>query len=93
MPTNLMVSRSRCQLGPGACYSTVSGARMEFPIRGRLSWLRFLGFDVGPVTPDDNTIRLFRDSREADAHWCIICGNENATQPRPSAALGYRQRG
>ena len=34
---------------------------MEFLIRDRLSWLRFLGFDLGAVTPDENTIRLFRE--------------------------------
>jgi len=30
-------------------------------IRDRLSWLRFLGFDLGAPTPDANTIRLFRE--------------------------------
>ena len=44
-----------------AAQNTVSDARMEFLIRDRLSWLRFLGFDLGAVTPDENTIRLFRD--------------------------------
>lgn len=34
---------------------------MEFLIRDRLSWLRFLGFDLGAPTPDANTIRLFRE--------------------------------
>jgi hypothetical protein len=37
---------------------------MEFMIRDRLSWMRFLGFDLGNPTPDENTIRLFRS--EAD---------------------------
>ena len=41
--------------------NNVSDARMEFLIRDRLSWLRFLGFDLGAVTPDENTIRLFRE--------------------------------
>ena len=41
--------------------NTVSDARMEFLIRDRLSWLRFLGFDLGAPTPDENTIRLFRE--------------------------------
>lgn len=27
----------------------------------RLSWLRFLGFDLDAATPDENTIRLFRE--------------------------------
>lgn len=44
-----------------AAQNTVSDARMEFLIRDRLSWLRFLGFDLGAVTPDENTIRLFRE--------------------------------
>ena len=44
-----------------ASQNTVSDARMEFLIRDRLSWLRFLGFALGAVTPDENTIRLFRE--------------------------------
>ena len=39
----------------------LSDARMEFMIRDRLSWMRFLGFDLGGPTPDENTIRLFQD--------------------------------
>jgi hypothetical protein len=27
----------------------------------RLSWMRFLGFELGAPTPDENTIRLFRN--------------------------------
>jgi transposase len=46
-----------------AAQNTVSDARMEFLIRDRLSWLRFLGFDLGAVTPDENTIRLFRGEK------------------------------
>ena len=34
---------------------------MEFLIRNRLSWLRFLGFDLGAPTPDRNTIWTFRE--------------------------------
>ena len=30
-------------------------------IRDRLSWMRFLDFDLGGPTPDENTIRLFRN--------------------------------
>lgn len=41
--------------------NTVSDARMEFLICDRLSWLRFLGFDLGAVTPAENTIRLSRE--------------------------------
>ena len=39
----------------------LSDARMEFIIRDRLSWMRFLGFDLGAPTLDENTIRHFRD--------------------------------
>lgn len=39
----------------------LSDAKMEFYIRDRLSWMRFLGFDLGDRTPDENTIRLFRN--------------------------------
>jgi IS5 family transposase len=39
----------------------LSDARMEFMIRDRLSWMRFLGFDLGATTPDENTIRHFRN--------------------------------
>ncbi len=38
-----------------------SDAKMEFMIRDRLSWMRFLKFDPGAPTPDENTIRLFRN--------------------------------
>ena len=38
-----------------------SDAKMEFMIRDRLSWMRFLGFDLGAPTPDENTIRHFRN--------------------------------
>jgi len=36
----------------------LSDARMEFMIRDRLSWMRFVGFDLGGATPDENTIRF-----------------------------------
>jgi len=39
----------------------LSDARMEFIVRDRLSWMRFLDFDLGAPTPDENTIRLFRN--------------------------------
>ena len=39
----------------------LSDARMEFMIRGRLSWMRFLGFELGGAMPDENTIRHFRN--------------------------------
>ena len=39
----------------------LSDARMEFTIRDRLSWMRFLGFDLCAPTPDENTIGHFRN--------------------------------
>src|SRR5215207_8036381 len=44
-----------------AAQNNVSDARMEFLIRDRLSWMRFLDFELGRPTPDENTIRLFRE--------------------------------
>jgi IS5 family transposase len=44
-----------------AAQHNVSDERMEFLIRDRLSWLRFLGFDLGRPTPHENTIRSFRE--------------------------------
>jgi transposase, IS5 family len=41
--------------------NNLSDERMEFLIRDRLSWLRFLGFELGSATPDENTIRLYRE--------------------------------
>jgi transposase len=37
-----------------------SDARMEFMIRDRLSWLRFLGLSFGERRPDENMTRPFR---------------------------------
>jgi transposase, IS5 family len=42
-----------------AAQNKIADARMEYLIRDRLSWLRFLGFDLGAPTPDANTMRLF----------------------------------
>ena len=39
----------------------LSDARMAFMIRDRLSWMRFLGFELGGPSPDENTIRHFRN--------------------------------
>jgi IS5 family transposase len=51
-----------------AAQHNVSDGRMEFLIRDRLSWLRFLGFDLGQPTPDENTIRSYRERlMKADA--------------------------
>jgi IS5 family transposase len=39
----------------------LSDGKMEFMIRDRLSWMRFLNFELGGPTPDENTIRHFRN--------------------------------
>jgi IS5 family transposase len=39
----------------------LSDAKMAFMIRDRLSWIRFRNFEFGATTPDENTIRLFRN--------------------------------
>ncbi|GLI97045.1 IS5 family transposase [Sphingobium sp. BS19] len=44
-----------------AAQNNLSDGRMEYLIRDRLSWMRFLGFDLGAATPDANTIRMFRE--------------------------------
>ncbi len=49
-----------------AAQHSVSDARMEFLIRDRLSWLRFLELDLGKPTPDENTIRAFRERLTQD---------------------------
>lgn len=44
-----------------AAQNNVADAQMEYLIRDRLNWLRFLDFDLGAPTSDANTIRLFRE--------------------------------
>ena len=39
----------------------LSDAKLEFMIRDRLGWMRFLKFDLGGPTSDENTICLFRN--------------------------------
>lgn len=39
----------------------LSDAKMEFMIKDRLSWVRFLDFELGGTTLDENTIRHFRN--------------------------------
>lgn len=39
----------------------LSDARAEFLIKDRLSWMRFLGLGLNEATPDENTIRHFRN--------------------------------
>ena len=44
-----------------ASMHNMSDEGMEFLIRDRLSWLRFLGFEIGEPTPDQKTICLLRE--------------------------------
>lgn len=46
----------------------LSDARMEFMIRDRLSWMRFLDFDLGGPTPDENIICPLSESADGNRH-------------------------
>ena len=52
----------------------LSDKKMEFMIRDRLSWMRFLNFDLGGPTPDENTIRPV--SQQTDGNRDPAAGNE-----------------
>lgn len=72
-----------------AAQNNVSDARMEYLIRDRLSWLRFLGFDLGAVTPDANTIRLFREKlTEAGALDALFTDFDRQLKDRGYLAMG-----
>jgi transposase, IS5 family len=62
---------------------------MEYLIRDRLSWLRFLGFDLGAPTPDANTIRLFREKlTEAGALDTLFADFDRQLKERGYLAMG-----
>jgi len=72
-----------------AAQNNVSDARMEYLIRDRLSWLRFLGFDLGAPTPDANTIRLFREKlTEAGALDTLLADFDRHLKERGYLAMG-----
>lgn len=72
-----------------AAQNNVSDARMEYLIRDRLSWLRFLGFDLGAATPDANTIRLFREKlTEASALDTLFADFDRQLRERGYIAMG-----
>ena len=72
-----------------AAQNNVSDARMEYLIRDRLSWLRFLGFDLGAPTPDANTIRLFREKlTEAGALEALFADFDRQLRERGYLAMG-----
>ena len=51
----------------------LSDRKMEMMIRDRLSWMRFLGFQLGGRTPDENTIRLFRNKITESGALPLLC--------------------
>lgn len=72
-----------------AAQNNVADARMEYLIRDRLSWLRFLGFDLGAATPDANTIRLFREKlTEAGALDLVFADFDRQLKERGYLAMG-----
>ena len=72
-----------------AAQNNVADARMEYLIRDRLSWLRFLGFDLGAATPDANTIRLFREKlTEAGALAMVFADFDRQLKERGYLAMG-----
>ena len=72
-----------------AAQNNVADARMEYLIRDRLSWLRFLGFDLGAPTPDANTIRLFRERlTEAGAITVLFDAFDNRLRAGGYLAMG-----
>ena len=72
-----------------AAQNNVSDARMEYLVRDRLSWLRFLGFDLGAATPDANTIRLFREKlTEAGALDRLFADFDRQLKERGYLAMG-----
>jgi IS5 family transposase len=72
-----------------AAQNNVSDARMEYLIRDRLSWLRFLGFDLGAPTPDANTIRLFRERlTDAKAITVLFDAFDNRLRTNGYLAMG-----
>lgn len=72
-----------------AAQNNVSDAWMEYLIRDRLSWLRFLGFDLGSPTPDANTIRLFREKlTEAGALEALFFAFDRELKQRGYLAMG-----
>lgn len=71
-----------------AAQNNVSDARMEYLIRDRPSWLRFLGFDLGAAKPDSNTIRLFRKKlTEVGAHDAVFTDFDRQLKERGYLAM------
>lgn len=72
-----------------ASMHNLSDERMEFLIRDRFSWLRFLGFQIGEPTPDQKTIWLFREKlTQAGAFKALFTAFEDQLRER-----GYKPTG
>lgn len=72
-----------------AAQNNVSNARMECLSRDRLSWLRFLGFNLGAATPDVNTIRLVREKlTEGGALAMLFTNFDRQIKERGYLAMG-----
>jgi len=64
----------------------LSEARMEVMIRDRLSWMRFLGFDLGAPTPDEN-------EEDQDLIQRIKSPMTDPPLPQPADRDGHAQAG
>lgn len=73
---------------------TVSDDRMEFLIHDRLSWLRFVGFELGAPTPDRNTIGTFGERlTKAGGANDLFLTFERALREAGLLAMGRSDRG
>ena len=74
-----------------AAQNNVGDAHMEYLTRDRLSWLRFLGCELGAPTPDTNTIRLFREKLpEAGALDPLFADFDHQLKDRGYLAMGWQ---
>jgi len=72
-----------------ASMHNLSDERMEFLIRDRLSWMRFLGLAINEPTPDQKTIWLFREKlTRAGAFKSLFAAFEEQLRSR-----GYKPTG
>ena len=56
-------------------YHNLSDAKTEFYVRDRVTWMRFLGFNLGDTMPDENTIRHFRNRLIETVNLACLDGN------------------
>jgi hypothetical protein len=69
-----------------AAQNNVSDARMEYLIRNRLSWLRFLGFDLGAATPAPVRAIAIADRCHRSGKIDIACSCDPPKSPDAPAA-------